>query len=379
MNVPFLDVRKQLEPIEDAIKAAFDKVFRTGRFIMGPEVEAFEKRVAAYCEVPHGIGVSSGTDALLACLMALETGPGDIVITTPYSFFASAGVIARLNAQPVLIDIDRDSYNMDPEALAAWFENEPGKREKVKAVIPIHLYGQCAAMDRILEVCGSCNVPVIEDAAQSIGATYPSVEGTKKAGSMGLFGCFSFFPSKNLGGVGDGGMVVTSDDAMAEKVKKLRNHGAAPKYYHALVGGNFRLDTLQAAALLVKLEHLESWHAARREHAARYDKGFADVSFIKTPKLCYGREHHIYNQYVISVEENRDGFRSSLTEHGIGNEVYYPVPFHLQECFKHLGYKKGDFPNSEYAADHTVALPVFPELTPEMQDWVIAVVRGFLG
>ena len=336
-----------------------------------------EKKVAEYSGVKEGIGVSSGTDALLVALMALDVKPGDIVLTTPYSFFASAGVIARLNATPMFVDILPDTYNMDPTALRLWFEKETSLRSKVKAIIPVHLFGQLADMDAILEIANEYKVPVIEDAAQAIGATYPSKKsGVKKAGSLGLMGCFSFFPSKNLGGVGDGGMVVTNDPEMAEKLRRLRNHGAKPKYYHSLIGGNFRLDPIQAAVLLVKLPHLEAWHSKRRENAQLYDELLLSTE-IKKPIAVYGRQHHIYNQYVICVNDRRDQFREHLTRNDVGNEVYYPVSFHEQECFKYLGLKLGAFPHSEKAARNTVALPIYPELTPEMQKYVVDKVQEF--
>jgi dTDP-4-amino-4,6-dideoxygalactose transaminase len=270
----------------------------------------------------------------------------------------------------VFVDIDPDTYNLSPAALRKWFESETEKRDKVKAIIPVHLYGQCADMDPILEIAGSFGIPVVEDAAQAIGARYPSKSGIKKAGAMGTMGCFSFFPSKNLGAMGDGGMVVTNDAHIDEKLKKLRNHGARPKYYHALIGGNFRLDPIQAAILLVKLSYLDKWHSMRQENAAYYDENLS-IKDVKTPVVVYKKEYHIYNQYVISISQQRDELRDFLKENNIGTEVYYPVPFHKQECFKYLGYLPGDFPNSEYAATHTIALPIYPELTTEMQDYVI--------
>jgi len=345
---------------------------------MGPKVEELEAKIAEYMGAKYATGVSSGTDALLISLMALDVGPGDIIITTPFSFFSTAGVIARLGATPAFVDIDPNTYNLSPAALCKWFESEKDKRDKVKAIIPAHLYGQCAGMDPIMEVAREYNIPVIEDAAQAIGARYPSKTGTKKAGSIGIMGCFSFFPSKNLGAMGDGGMVVTNDANINEKLKKLRNHGAKPKYYHALIGGNFRLDPIQAAILLVKLPHLDKWHSMRQENAAYYDKSL-NVKGVINPSIVYKREFHIYNQYVISVIDRRDDLRKFLTEKNIGTEIYYPVPFHEQECFKYLGYKTGDFPNSEYAATHTIALPIYPELTTEMQDYVIEKIGEFNG
>jgi len=376
MKVPLLDLNAQLQTIEKEIKTAVNEVIDSTRYIMGPKVEELEAKIAEYAGAKYATGVSSGTDALLISLMVLDVGPGDIVITTPFSFFSTAGVIARLGATPAFVDIDPDTYNLSPAALRKWFESETDKRDKVKAIIPVHLYGQCADMDPIMEVAREYNIPVIEDAAQAIGARYPSKTGTKKAGSMGTMGCFSFFPSKNLGAMGDGGMVVTDDANIDEKLKKLRNHGAKPKYYHALIGGNFRLDPIQAAILLVKLPHLDKWHFMRQENAAYYDENL-NVKGIKKPLIACKREFHIYNQYVISVIEQRDNLRKFLTENTIGTEIYYPVPFHEQECFQYLGYKSGDFPNSEYATKHTIALPIYPELTTEMQDHIIEKIGEF--
>lgn len=376
MKVPLLDLKAQLQTTEKEVKVAVNEVIDSTRYIMGPKVAELEEQIAEYAGAKYATGVSSGTDALLISLMAMDIGPGDIVITTPFSFFATAGVIARLGAIPAFVDIDPDTYNLSPTALLKWFESETEKRNKVKAIIPVHLYGQCVDMDPIIAIAGRYNIPVIEDAAQAIGARYPSKTGTKKAGTMGTMGCFSFFPSKNLGAMGDGGMVVTDDAAIDEKLKNLRNHGAKPKYYHALIGGNFRLDSIQAAILLVKLPHLDNWHSMRQKNAAYYDENI-NVKGIKKPLVAYKRESHIYNQYVISVAEKRDELRKFLAEHNIGTEIYYPVPFHEQECFRSLGYKSGDFPNSEYAAKHTIALPIYPELTTEMQDYVIEkIVQG---
>jgi len=370
MRVPLLDLSAQLETIEKDVKAAVNGVIDSTRYIMGPKVVELEERIAEYVGAGYATGVSSGTDALLISLMALDVGPGDIVITTPFSFFATAGVIARLGATPAFVDIDPDTYNLSPVALREWFERETEKIDTVKAIIPVHLYGQCADMDPILEIAGEFDIPVVEDAAQAIGARYPSEKGELKAGTMGTLGCFSFFPSKNLGAMGDGGMVVTDDPALDDKLKKLRNHGAKPKYYHALIGGNFRLDPIQAAILLVKLPYLETWHTMRQKNAAYYDENLAADAGIKKPVIAYKREYHIYNQYVISVPDRRDELRDFLKENDIGTEVYYPVPFHEQECFEYLGYTAGDFPNSEYAAKHTIALPIYPELTEAMQRYV---------
>ncbi|MCP4645859.1 MAG: DegT/DnrJ/EryC1/StrS family aminotransferase [bacterium] len=376
MKVPLLDLGPQLETIESELKQAVLEVIGSTRYIGGPKVDELEAAVAAYVGAEHGVGVTSGTDALLVSLMALNVGSGDIVITTPYTFFATAGAVARLNATPAFVDIDPDTYNMDPAALDAWFDDHSADRDKVKAIIPVHLYGQCADMDRLLEVAGRYGVPVIEDAAQAIGASYPGKDGLRKAGSMGISGCFSFFPSKNLGGIGDGGMVVSNDAAFAEKVRQLRNHGAEPKYYHATVGGNFRLDAIQAAALSVKLKHLDEWHGMRQKNAAHYD-AHLDGPGLKKPALVYDRSCHIYNQYIVSVPERRDELRAHLTARDIGNEIYYPVSLHDQACFDYLGYSSGQFPNSEEAARKTIALPIYPELTTEMLDYVVAAFAEF--
>jgi len=380
MKVPLLDLKAQYATIKDEIREAVDRVLEGQQFIMGPEVAALEKAVADYVGARHGIGMSSGTDALLAALMALDVGPGDRVITSAYSFFASAGVIARLQAVPVFVDIDLASYNLSVAALEqVWAGLDRGIQQRVKAIVPVHLYGQCADMAGILELSGRIKVPVIEDAAQSIGTVYKD---GRSAGTLGVMGCLSFFPSKNLGGIGDGGMVVTSDDGLAERLRLLRNHGAKPKYYHKIVGGNFRLDTIQAAALLVKLRHLDAWHKARQEHADRYRELFRQAGLagaVRLPEVVDstpGIRSHIYNQFVIGTPK-RDALREFLTTQGIGTEIYYPVPFHLQECFRDLGHKAGDFPESERAARETLALPVYPELTPEQQAYVVDRIRQF--
>ncbi len=380
MKVPLLDLKAQYATIRDEMREAVDRVLEAQQFIMGPEVAALEKAVADYVGARHGIGMSSGTDALLAALMALDVGPGDRVITPAYSFFATAGVIARLHAVPVLVDIDPASYNLSPTSLEeVWGRLERSVKPRVKAIVPVHLYGQCADMARILEGAGRIGVPVIEDAAQSIGTIYRD---GRFAGTLGAMGCFSFFPSKNLGGIGDGGMVVTSDDGLAERLRLLRNHGAKPKYYHKIVGGNFRLDTIQAAALLVKLRHLDAWHEARQKHADLYRELFRQAGLGGTVGLpavvdaTPGVRSHIYNQFVIRSPK-RDALREFLTAQGIGTEIYYPVPFHLQECFRDLGHKAGDFPESERAARETLALPVYPELTPEQQAYVVERVAAF--
>jgi dTDP-4-amino-4,6-dideoxygalactose transaminase len=378
MTVPLLDLKPQLEGIESEIKDAINEVIDTGRFIMGPNVEQLESEIAKYVDAEFGIGVTSGTDALLLSLMALGVKAGDIVITTPFSFFATAGAVARLGATPVFVDIDPQTYNISPDALRHWFDNEQEKRDKVRAIIPVHLYGQSADMGPILDIAEQYNAAVVEDAAQAIGTRY-SIDGKrKKVGGIGTMGCFSFFPSKNLGAMGDGGMIVTNDSELAAKLKMLRNHGASPKYYHSIIGGNFRLDAMQAAVLLVKLKRLEKWHEMRRKNAACYDEKLS-IDKVAKPLNKWGDGCHIYNQYVISVSEKRDQLRAFLAENGISSEIYYPVPFHLQKCFEYLGYKEGDFPNSEYAANHVLALPVYPGLTVEAQDYVVEKIGEFFA
>jgi dTDP-4-amino-4,6-dideoxygalactose transaminase len=374
MRVPLLDLRPQLADVEAELKAAVLEVVESTRYVMGPKVQLFEEAAADYVGSRHAIGVSSGTDALLASLMALGVGAGDRVVTTAYSFFATAGVIARLGATPVFSDVDPDTLNLDPGSLRACFDGEKGDR--VRAIVPVHLFGQCADMDPIVEIADEHGIPVVEDAAQAIGAQYPSRQGEKRAGSLGALGCFSFFPSKNLGALGDGGLIVTDDSQLRDQLVCLRDHGAHERYHHAQIGGNFRLDAIQAAALLVKLPLLERWHEARRRNAAYYDEEI-DGGALRTPVAEWGRGAHVYNQYVICVPDRRDELRRFLAEREIDTEVYYPIPFHLQECFASLGYSRGDFPNAEFAAEHSLALPVYPGLTREMQDHVAGSIRAF--
>jgi dTDP-4-amino-4,6-dideoxygalactose transaminase len=360
--VPLLDLQGQYRPLRDELLAAIARVCDSQRFIGGPEVEGFEREMARHLGVPHAIGLSSGTDALLVALMALGVGPGDEVITSTFSFFATAGAIARVGAIARLVDIDPASCNIDPA------EAEAAITSRTRVIIPVHLYGQCADMDPLLETSRRCGVPILEDAAQAIGATYKD----RQAGSMGIAGCFSFFPSKNLGAFGDAGLLTTTDDAFAREVRLLRNHGAEPKYFHRRVGGNFRLDALQAAVLRVKLPHLERWSAMRRANADRYDRLFAAspaAERVGLPARLPDRQH-IFNQYVIRVAD-RDGVRAKLDAAGIGNEVYYPVPFHLQECFAPLGYRAGQFPHAEKAAAEVLAIPIYGELTEAQQRQVV--------
>ena len=366
MNVPLLDLKAQYASIKPEIDAAVAEVLESQRFILGPKVDECERRIAGYSNCSHGIGVSSGSDALIVCLMAENIGPGDEVITTPYSFFATAGAIARLGATPVFVDIDPVTYNIDVSRIASKIT------AKSRVLIPVHLYGQMADMDLVMKVADENNLTVIEDAAQAIGAEYKG----QRAGSVGHYGCFSFFPSKNLGGIGDGGMVVTNDSNRAARVHCLRGHGAEPKYYHKMIGGNFRLDALQAAVVTVKLGHLDAWTAARQSNAKRYDQLFREKGVaLGLPAVCTDR--HIFNQYVIRCP-NRNGLQNHLKKMGVGTEVYYPVPLHLQECFAYLGYKEGMFPESERAAKETLALPIQPELTEEQARYVVDCVSQFL-
>ncbi|MEX0893741.1 MAG: DegT/DnrJ/EryC1/StrS family aminotransferase [Gemmatimonadota bacterium] len=367
MTVPLLDLKAQYMPIRAEVRAAVDRVMDSQYFILGPEVGALEEEVAAYVGAARGIGVSSGTDALLVALMALDVGPGDEVITSTFSFFATAGVIARLGATPVFVDIDPASYNLDPV--------EVGERvtERTKAVIPVHLYGRMANLDALAVALGERDIPVIEDAAQAIGARD---ERDRAAGSVGTMGCFSFFPSKNLGGFGDGGMVVTSDAELADRVARLRVHGSEPKYYHAEVGGNFRLDALQAAILRVKLPHLDAWTAGRRANADRYRELFAETRLAGTVIVPEDVPGHIYNQFVVRVPR-RDVLRAFLKERGVATEIYYPVPLHLQACFKALGYVPGELPHAEKAAHEVLALPIYPELTDAQLRAVVGGIDAF--
>ena len=376
MGVPLLDLKAHHEPLQQEILDAVEQVFKSQAFILGPEIAKLEEQVAAYCQTKYGIGVTSGTDALLIALMALGVGPGDEVITSPYSFFATAGVVARLGAKPVLVDIDPKTFNIDPSKISHAIT------PKSKAIIPVHLYGQCADMGPIMELAKRHNLGVIEDAAQAIGSEYRD---GRRACSMGTIGCLSFFPSKNLGCLGDGGMVVTNDPDLAERIRILRVHGSQPKYYHKLIGGNFRLDTIQAAVLNVKLKYLDGWTKRRQENAARYETSFQQSGLVqkgkvRLPEPVYrdsGITHyHIYNQFVLRVER-RDDLIAHLKQKGIGAEIYYPVPFHLQECFRYLGHKAGDFPESERAANETIAIPIYPELTMAQQTEVVEAIRSF--
>lgn len=380
--IPALDLAAQYQTIGGDLESAVLRVLRSQHFILGPEVDALERELAAYIGCRHVIGVASGSDAILLALTALGVGPGDEVVTSPYTFFATVGSIVRLGATPVLVDIDPASYNIDPTALEDYlagrhpllndrsrFDHDP---RRVKAVMPVHLYGQCADMDSIAESCDSRGITVVEDAAQAIGSRYQG----RSAGTMSRIGCFSFYPSKNLGGAGDGGAISTGDDVLAEKLRVLRVHGAKPKYFHSVVGFNSRLDALQAAVLRVKLPHLDGWSDGRGRAADRYDALLAGTG-VAAPWRRPG-DRHVFNQYVVLLQE-RDARMRKLKQAGIGCEIYYPRPLHLQECFASLGYRQGDLPHSERAAAQSLALPMFPELTAAQQERVAAVLTDQAG
>jgi len=369
MQVPLLDLQAQYLPIRDEILAAVARVCDSQRFIMGPEIDALERELAAYLSVEHAVGVTSGTDALLVAMMALGISPGDEVITSTYSFFATAGCVARLGATPVFVDIDPVTYNIDPAAVAA------AMTPRTRAIIPVHLYGQSADLDPILAAAARAGVPVIEDACQAIGARYKG----RRVGGLGTVGCFSFFPSKNLGAFGDGGLVTTHDENLAAALRRLRVHGADKQYYHQVIGGNFRLDALQAAVLRVKLPYLTGWSDARRRNAARYQELFVQQgldSRVGLPAVAKDADH-IYNQFVVRVPR-RDPVKAYLESRHVGTAIYYPVPFHQLECFAYLGYATGQFPHAERAAAETLALPIYGELTETQQRYVVAVLAEAL-
>ncbi|MCI0433359.1 MAG: DegT/DnrJ/EryC1/StrS family aminotransferase [Gemmatimonadetes bacterium] len=368
MSVPLLDLKPQYATIRADIAQAIERVIASQQFILGPEVGALETELAGYCGTPHAIGVSSGTDALLVALMALGIGPGDDVVTSPFSFFATAGAIHRLGAKPVFADIDLASFNMEPHAAVA------ACGPRTRAIMPVHLFGRCTGMRILLDEAAARGIPVVEDAAQSIGAH--CADG--KAGTMGDIGCFSFFPTKNLGAFGDAGLVTTRDAGLARRIRILRVHGMDPKYYHQLVGGNFRIDAIQAAILRVKLKHLEGWTAARRRNADRYRALFREAGLETIITMPDDEPGHVYNQFVIRAPR-RDALRAHLAAAGIGTEVYYPVPLHLQECFAALGHGPGDYPASETAARDVLALPVYPELTEAQLAEVVRGIASFYG
>lgn len=367
--VPLLDLSPIHRPIEAELREAVLGVLESNRFIGGPELEGFEREIAAYCGSHHAVGVSSGTDAIIASLMAFDVGIGDQVIVPSFTFFATAGSVQRLGAQIVFCDIEPRSFNLDPAKLDKLITS------RTKAIIPVHLFGLCADMDPIMEICSRHGLKAVEDAAQAIGATYHE----RMAGAIGHTGCFSFFPSKNLGGIGDGGLILTRDKDVAEKLRKLREHGAQHRYYHSLVGGNFRMDAIQAAALRVKLSHLEEWHHQRRDNAGAYIDAFSDLErkgLIRLPAEL-SNHRHVFNQFVIRVGR-RDALQEYLKSRLIDTAIYYPVPLHLQDCFADLGYKEGSLPESEKAAREVLALPVFPGLTTAQRNKVIYHVREFL-
>jgi len=363
ITVPLLDLKAQYDTIRTEIEPVIKEVIESQYFILGPKVKELEEKVATYSDTKFGIGVSSGTDALLIALMALDIGEGDEVITTPYSFFATAGVIARLGAKPVFVDIEPEYFNINPSKI------EETITDKTKAIIPVHLYGQMADMNPIMEIAKKYDLYVIEDAAQAIGSKY--YDG-RKAGSIGNIGCFSFFPSKNLGGFGDAGMVVTNDEKLAEKLVHLRVHGSAPKYYHKIVGGNFRIDALQAAVLSIKLDYLDQWTNKRQQNAETYNSLFQKSSLENSIVLPKTNKNyfHIFNQYILRTTK-RDELLKFLQFNNIGCEIYYPLPLSIQDCFSYLGYIEGDFPESEKASNETIAIPIYPELTEEQQQYIV--------
>lgn len=371
ISVPALDLKAQYATLRDEIEPVVKDVLESQYFILGPEVSGLEAEVASYCGVKHGIGCASGSDALLLPLMALGIGPGDEVLTSPYTFFATGGAIWRTGARPVFVDIEPDTFNIDPARI------EEAITPKTRAIMPVHLYGQTAEMGPILDIAARHRIAVIEDAAQAIGAKYKG----QFTGGLGHACGFSFYPSKNLGGFGDAGMVTTDDPELAKKVARLRVHGMEPKYHHHEVGFNSRLDAIQAAILRVKLRHLDDWSEARREVARRYREYFAAAGLdgsIVQPIECEGH-HHVYNQYVIRVPaEQRDALRAHLAAKRVGTEIYYPIPLHLQVCFASLGYAPGDFPVAEAAARETIALPMYPELSADAQDYVVGTIAGFM-
>lgn len=365
MKVPILDLKRQYHEIKQEIDSSIEKVLESTNFILGPEVKKLENDIANLCETKFGIGVANGTDALELVLRALEIGVGDEVITTPFTFFASAEVVSKLGATPVFVDVDPDTYLMDANKL------EEKINSKTKAIIPIHIFGQACEMKKIMEIASKHNIFVVEDSCQAIGAEYDS----KKVCSFGIAGCISFFPSKNLGAYGDGGMIVTNSEELNQKIRVLRAHGSNPKYYHKEIGYNSRLDEIQAAILNVKLKYLNNWNELRRKHAYRYNEYLGNL--IKTPKEENYSNYHVYHQYTIEIED-RAAFEAFMKENEIGTSIYYPVPLHLQEALRGLGYKEGDMPNSEAVCKKVISLPISPEMTVEEQDYVITKIKEFL-
>jgi dTDP-4-amino-4,6-dideoxygalactose transaminase len=387
-----LDLSQQYRSLAEPIRAEIDEILGSQRFILGPKLQKFEQAIAEFCQAPFAIGVSSGTDALLAILMAMRLGPGQAVITTAYTFFATAGCVSRLGARPVFVDIDPVTLNISPGALQRFLTEECEKKDRsivlrktgetVRGVIPVHLFGLCCEMNDIYRIAGEFGLTIIEDAAQAIGAEYPFLDGTRVAGTMGATGFLSFYPTKNLGAAGDAGLILCRDHNVAEKLRCIRQHGMEPRYYHALVGGNFRMDEIQAAILNVKLPYLPEWAAARRSAADFYREQMLDIGltdFVTLPSEPYRdrvTEHHVYHQFVIRTP-NRDALRDHLTGHEIGSEIYYPVALHLQECFRNLGYKEGDLPETERATREALALPMYPEISREAQQYVVETIARF--
>ena len=369
MKVPLLDLRPQHQALRQELLAAIERVVDSQQFVMGPEVKNFEDDAAAYCGVKHAIGCASGSDALLLALMALDIKAGDEVITSAFTFFATGSAITRLGARPIFVDINPQTYNIDAGKIEAAITS------RTRAIVPVHIYGQCADMTAIEAIAKKHNLPLIEDAAQAIGAK----DGDRRAGSIGAVGCFSFYPSKNLGAAGDAGMVTTNDDSLAARLRKLRVHGAATEYFHDEVGINSRLDSLQATVLRVKLKHLEEWSEARRQKASRYAELLKDanVTFEVIPPFVRDDGTHIFHQYIIRVPHHRDALMKHLIDNGVSTRVYYPVPLHLQNCFSYLGYREGDLPETESATAETMALPCFPELRDEEQRYVVDTIAGF--
>lgn len=384
MNVPLLDLKAQYATIKDEVDRKVLEVLASQGFILGPEVEALENELAAYLGAARAVGVSSGTDALIVSLMALGVGPGDAVVIPPFTFFATGGAVTRVGARPVFCDIDPVTFNLDPARLDEVLRKDE-RALRIKAIIPVHLYGQVADMDTVCDIARRHGAAVLEDACQAVGSEYPSKNGVRRACVMGALGVLSFYPTKNLGAIGDAGMVLTNDEDLAAKVRRLRVHGERSRYFHDEVGGNFRLDALQAAVLRIKLRHLEEWQAKRRERAAFYDKRFAteglvEEGFVRTPAAVYrpaGLTHfHTYHQYVIRAKR-RDELMAFLKERGVGSAIFYPLGLHEQKCFASLGYRKGDFPETEKAAAEVLALPIYPELAPEQQDRVVFSILEF--
>ena len=369
MKVPLLNLQAQYVSLRDEMRESIDQVFASQHFVLGAQGRALESVLAEYSQAKFAVGCASGSDALLLALMALDIGRDDEVITTPFTFFATGAAIARLGAKPVFVDIDPQTYNIDPLRIASAITS------RTKAILPVHLYGQCADMDQLLEISTQTNILIVEDAAQAIGAE----DKGRRAGSIGLMGTFSFYPTKNLGGAGDGGMLTTNDEACADRLRRLRAHGGATEYEHAEVGVNSRLDELQAAVLVVKFPHLDRWSDLRAQKAALYTRllNEANLDFEVTPPYIREDGRHIFHQYVIRVPEYRDRLANHLKEQGVGTKVYYPIPLHLQECFSYLGYDEGSFPETERAARETLALPIYPELTDDQQYYVVEAVRNF--